>query len=258
MLIDIEQRGAVGIIRLNDPATLNAVSVKMIEELTEAVERASATSRALVIGSHGRGFSSGANLGDVAKLGDLSKVDAGAFLESHGNPLMQRLSALDIPWVSAVRGVAAGIGCSLALAADLIVAGDSAYFLQAFVNVGLVPDGGANWLLTQAIGRVRAMEMVLLGEPVKAVQALEWGMINRVVPDDEVESAAIVLASKLASGPTRAIGLTRKLGWAAAQSGWEETLHAERGAQGTAGRCADFREGVQAFLEKRPASFTGA
>lgn len=257
-LVEVEQCGAVGVIRLNDPATLNAVSVTMIEEMMTAVERLAGASRALVVSSRGRGFSSGANLADVAAIEDLWQLDAGAFLESHGNPLMRQLSSLDIPWISAVRGAAAGIGCSLALSADLIVAGESAYFLQAFVKVGLVPDGGATWLLAKAAGRVRAMEMMLLGERLPAVQALEWGIVNRVVSDDAVEETALDLAQTLAAGPTIALALTRKLAWSAATGGWEVALAAERAAQTTAGRTRDVREGVAAFIQKRPANFTGS
>ncbi len=151
-----------------------------------------------------------------------------------------------------------GIGASLALAADLIVAGDTAYFLEAFRRIGLVPDGGSTYLLTRAVGRVRAMEMMLLGEKLSAAKALEWGLINRVVPDAQVEDTAFALAAELAKGPTKALGLIRQIAWKATDTDLATALQTERDAQRQSGRSADFREGVTAFLEKRPAKFTGA
>lgn len=257
-LVEIEQLGLVGIVRLNHPGTLNAISTTMIEEIMTAVERVAKTSRALVVSSRGRAFSSGANLADVAAIEDLPTLDAGAFLESHGNPMMRQLSSLDIPWIASVRGAAAGIGCSLALSADMIVAGETAYFMQAFAKVGLVPDGGATWLLARSAGRVRAMEMALLGERIPAAKALEWGMINRLVPDDAVEATALGLAQTLAAGPTVAFALTRKLAWSAVADDWEAALAAERVAQTNAGRTNDLREGVAAFIQKRTPHFTGS
>jgi 2-(1,2-epoxy-1,2-dihydrophenyl)acetyl-CoA isomerase len=171
---------------------------------------------------------------------------------------MRALRDLPIPWISAVHGAAAGVGASIALAADLIVAGESAYFLQAFRRIGLVPDGGATWLLAQSAGRVRAMELMLLGDRLPAPRALEWGLINRVVADDLLQDAALALAQELASGPTRALALIRQAAWAATASDLDTALATERKLQTEAGRSADFQEGVRAFLEKRPARFTGA
>ncbi len=161
------------------------------------------------------------------------------------------------PLVTAVNGPAAGVGCSLALLGDLIVAAESAYFLQAFRRIGLVPDGGSTYLLPRMIGRARAMEMAMLGERVPAPQALEWGLINRCVPDaGELMPTALALAGELASGPA-SLGLTRQLIWSSLDTGWTEQLHREAVAQTTAGRTQDFAEGVAAFLQKRKAEFKG-
>ena len=147
------------------------------------------------------------------------------------------------------------MGCSIALTADLIVAGESAYFLQAFSRIGLVPDGGASWLVSRAVGRVRAMELMLLGNRLPAAQALKWGLINRVVPDEVLETTALELAQSLAKGPTRSLGMIRSLCWSAEESGLEQALTAERTAQAIAGRSPDAREGIAAFVQKRPPAF---
>ena len=158
--------------------------------------------------------------------------------------------------MTAVNGAAAGVGCSLALLGDIIVAAESAYFLQAFRRIGLVPDGGSTYMLPRAIGKARAMEMALLGERLPAAQALEWGLINRCVPDAELMSTALGLAHELAKGPF-SLGLIRKAIWDSLDANWQEQLYNERRAQQIAGKSDDFREGVQAFLQKRPAAFQG-
>jgi 2-(1,2-epoxy-1,2-dihydrophenyl)acetyl-CoA isomerase len=162
-----------------------------------------------------------------------------------------------LPIVTAINGAAAGVGCSIALMGDLVVAAESAYFLQAFRRIGLVPDGGSTYLLPRLIGRARAMEMTMLGERLPAAKALEWGLINRCVPDAELLPTATKLAEELANGP-KALGLIRKLMWESLDAEWSAQLGAERNAQRTAGKTDDFVEGVKAFLEKRPAQFTGS
>lgn len=251
--IIVERRGNIGIVRMNDPTTLNAVTTGSCEELMAALADLSGSVRAMVLTGEGRGFCSGANLDPGTDLPD----DFGLMLETHINPLMTALRDLPIPWVSAVRGPAAGVGCAIALAGDLIVAGESAYFLQAFVGIGLVPDGGSAHILARAAGRARAMEMMMLGERIPADQALDWGLINRVVADGEVEAVAIALAERLAAGPTKALGLIRKLGWDALDEGWEATLRSERALQDVCGRTHDAREAIAAFQDKRPAVFIG-
>ena len=159
------------------------------------------------------------------------------------------------PIISAVNGAAAGVGCSIALMGDFVISAESGYFLQAFRRIGLVPDGGSTYLLPHTIGRARAMEMTLFGDKIFASQALEWGMINRVVPDDQLMSEAQAYAKKLADGPTQALALIRDLVWQGDNNSFDDQLQVERFAQRTAGRQGDFKEGVAAFLEKRPANF---
>lgn len=257
--IELEREGDVAIIRLNDPATLNAVTLKTIEEIGLALDEITGSARAMVLTGAGRAFCSGANLTGGMGVGQADgPPDAGRVLESHINPLMLRLRDLPLPWVSAVKGSAAGVGCSFALAADMIVAGESAFFLQAFARIGLVPDGGSSWLLTRAVGRARAMEMMLLGERIPAEKAFEWGLVNRLVPDDQLMSVAMEVAKTLAAGPTRSLAMIRRMTWSASDASFEDAMATERNNQREAGRTADHREGVSAFIGKRPARFTGA
>ena len=236
------------------PDRLNALSGQTVDELRAAIEAVGGSeARCLLITGEGRGFSSGADLAGEGGPPD----DVGASLEKHFNPMLEALFALDIPVVAAVNGPAAGAGCSLALAADIVIAAQSAYFLQAFVNIGLIPDAGATWLLPRLAGRARAMEMMMLGERVPADKAVEWGLISRVVEDEHLASEAALLATSLARGPTRALGLIRKLARDSEQLTLSEALAAERVAQREAGRTEDFRSAVMAFLEKRQPRFDG-
>jgi len=246
---------AVATLTITRPDRLNALSAQTVDELRAAVEEAGASgARCLLLAGEGRGFSSGADLaGDAGGLPD----DAGAALEKHFNPLVEALFALDMPVVAAVQGPCAGAGCSLALAADIVIASRSAYFLQAFVNIGLIPDAGATWLLPRLAGRARALEMMMLGERIPAARALEWGMVSRVVEDEHLASESVALATRLAQGPTRALALIRKLARSAQDVPLAEALAAERAAQREAGRTEDFRCGVLAFLQKRQPRFEG-
>jgi 2-(1,2-epoxy-1,2-dihydrophenyl)acetyl-CoA isomerase len=251
----------VGVITLADPGTLNAAGLDLMDELKQAFAamQEDASVRCVVLTGEGRGFCSGANLsgrGPGGESPDPEGPDAGAALESVYNPFVKSLRDYPIPIVTAVNGVAAGVGCSLALMGDIVVAAESAYFLQAFRRIGLVPDGGSTYLLPRLIGKARAMEMALLGDKVPAKTALEWGLVNRCVADDQLMATAHELAQALATGPA-ALGAIRKLIWESLDAEWSDQLHAERLAQKTAGRTEDSREGVLAFLQKRPAQFKG-
>jgi 2-(1,2-epoxy-1,2-dihydrophenyl)acetyl-CoA isomerase len=253
--IRLEQSpAAYAAITIARPERLNALGAQTVDELRAAVEEVGRSdARCLLLTGEGRGFSSGA---DLAGGGGLPE-DVGEALEKHFNPLVEAIFALDIPVVAAVNGPAAGAGCSLALAADIVIAARSAYFLQAFVNVGLIPDAGATWLLPRLAGRARAMEMMMLGERISAEKALEWGLIARVVDDAYIASEAALLATRLAQGPTRAFGLIRKLVRNAEQLSLSEALAAERVAQRTAGETEDFKAAVSAFLAKAQPRFEG-
>lgn len=257
--LDLEWEESVAIVRLNDPSTLNAITMASLEAFDHALDKVAARARAMVLTGAGKAFCSGANLGggmgDAAPPGSAA-YDAGAVLESHINPLMTKLRDLPVPWISAVRGAAAGVGASLALAADMILASDTAYFLQAFSRIGLVPDGGSSHLLVQTIGRPRAMELMLLGERLPARRALEWGLINQILPDADLDGAALALAARLAQGAA-SLKLIRGLAWTAVDADWPTALAVERALQLEAGRTADHAEGVRAFLDKRQARFTG-
>ena len=239
---------------LDRPERLNALSAATLDEMRDAVEGAVGRgARCLLITGEGRGFSSGA---DLLTGGGLPE-DAGEALEKHFNPLVLALFELPIPVVAAVNGPAAGAGCSIALCADFVVAGRSAYFLQAFVNIGLIPDAGATWLLPRLVGRARAIEMMMLGERIGAEQAAAWGLISRVVEDEHLASESVALATRLAQGPTVALGLIRKLARESQSLDLVQALAAERIGQREAGWTDDFKAAVAAFLEKRPPSFAG-
>jgi 2-(1,2-epoxy-1,2-dihydrophenyl)acetyl-CoA isomerase len=254
--------GEIAIVTLCDPGTMNSAGVGMAEELLDALQRTTAPgagTRAIILTGEGRGFCSGANLGELIEASGLEadgRIDAGLLLDKIYNELVTFMRDLPVPLVVAVNGAAAGVGCSFALLGDIIVAAESAYFLQAFRRVGLIPDGGSTYMLPRIVGKARAMEMALLGERVSAAKALEWGLINRCVPDGELMATALGLARQLANGPA-SLGLTRRAIWAGLDSEWAEQLKLERAGQRVAGKTDDFTEGLAAFLEKRPAVFGG-
>jgi 2-(1,2-epoxy-1,2-dihydrophenyl)acetyl-CoA isomerase len=257
--VKVEMDGDVAVLTMSDPATMNAAGVDMAEDLTAAmksVTEGDAPARAIVLTGEGRGFCSGANLTAVGSRAANAPRDTGDALKTIYNPLVRFIRDLPFPLVTAVNGAAAGIGCSFALLGDIIVAGESAYFLQAFRRIGLVPDGGSTYLLPRMIGKARAMEMAMLGERLPAAKALEWGLINRCVPDAELMPTALGLAHELAKGP-KSLSLIRKAIWASLDAEFADQLEHERHAQAEAGRSEDFAEGVAAFLQKRPAVFKG-
>ena len=256
-----ERRGDVLVITLNRPDRLNAAPPGMFVELRQALDGLGDVRAVLVTGA-GRAFCSGADVGGGALTAashgaDPAEVTYDALTGSY-NPALLAIADLGVPMVSAVRGPAAGIGCSLALAADFCVASDTAYFLQAFVNIGLVPDGGASWMLPRLIGRARAAEMMMLGERVPAAKALDWGMIHKVVPDEALEAEALALAERLAAGPTIALGLMRRGLHDALESDYAAAMIREAENQRTARGSADSLEGGMAFLQKRKPQFRAA
>jgi len=252
-------RSGVARVTLNRPDTLNSWNEQFGVDLAAALERAREDDvRAVLITGAGRAFSSGADLGEQRAGTEAGGVpDLSALLRDLYNPSILAIRELPKPVVAAVNGPAAGIGCALALACDLVVAAESAFFLLAFVNIGLVPDGGATATVPARIGAARAAEMAMLGERIPAPTALEWGLINRVVPDDELAGAAEALVKHLAGGPTIAFGRIKELLNRSLYPDLAGQLDAEANAQGEQGRTADFVEGVLAFTEKRPPRFTG-
>jgi 2-(1,2-epoxy-1,2-dihydrophenyl)acetyl-CoA isomerase len=256
--ITYENDNGVGRITLNDPASLNAFNAQMGAELEQvfAEMEADASVRAAILTGAGRGFCSGANLAQRGAALQSDTADAGAVLERYVNPLIAGVKDRRVPLVTAVNGPAAGVGLSLALLGDIVVAAESAFFLLAFTRVGLVPDGGATHVVARRIGLTRALEMALLAERIPAATAFTWGMVNRVVADADLAAVAGDLARRLAEGPA-SIGLTRRLMWRGADAALAEQLAEERGEQRVAGETQDFREGVAAFLAKRPARFQG-
>ncbi|HMN73915.1 MAG TPA: enoyl-CoA hydratase/isomerase [Rhodoblastus sp.] len=256
--VDVED--GVAVLTLNHPEVMNAISIDMLEGLIEAfdfIEDRANGVRCVVMSGQGKGFCAGANL-QGRNTAKPKSGGAGAVLESHYHPLLRRMRRLHCPMLTAINGAAAGAGMSLALMGDLKLAAKSAYFLQAFRRIGLVPDAGSTWMLPRLVGAARAMELSLLAEKLPAAKALDWGLINRVYEDAELMSEAKKMAKELASGPTVSLALIRGLYWDSPENTFEEQLDLEFRTQRVAGATADFKEGVTAFLEKRPAKFKGA
>jgi 2-(1,2-epoxy-1,2-dihydrophenyl)acetyl-CoA isomerase len=254
----LERRGGELRITLNRPDAMNAWTKQLGHDLLAAVEQAADDDvRAVTITGAGRAFSSGADLKAGFDPTPEGHPDLATVLHDVYHPIITGLRELPKPVLAAVNGPAVGIGASLALASDLVIARESAYFLLAFVNIGLVPDGGSSLLLPERIGLARATEMAMLGERIPARRALEWGLVNRVVPDDEFEAATGELAARLAAGPTTAYaGIKQQLNaWLFARMA--EQLELEASLQQRSAASGDFQEGVQAFLEKRAAAFGG-
>ena len=254
--ISLSVADQVATITLNQPERLNALSVKMAGEISAALD-ALGDARALIIAAAGRGFCSGADLTQIAAGGASQGEASYAVLTEHFNPLLRKIAALPVPTVAAVQGAAAGIGCSLALVCDFVIAGNNAYFLQAFVNIGLVPDGGVSWMLPRLVGTARATEMLLLGERIPAEKAADWGLIYKAVENDSLPHEAYALARRLADGPTATLDLARRNIAAAHTGNFATTLQSEAEAQRTAAGSADAIEGATAFLQKRKPVFKG-
>lgn len=248
----------VATLTLNRPERLNAFTAALHEALASALAQAAVdeTIRAVLITGAGRGFCAGQDLSERKPVPGETR-DAGQGLERYYNPLVRRLRGLEKPVIAAVNGVAAGAGASLALACDIAIAANSASFIQAFSRIGLVPDAGSTWFLPRLLGSARAMALALTGEAVPAERAAEWGLIWKAVPDETLMSEAIALAARLAQGPTRAYGLIKRALGRSSVNTLDAQLNLERDLQREAGRTEDVREGITAFLEKRPPRFTG-
>src|SRR3954454_14980006 len=248
-------------ILLNRPEVLNAWNRQFGEDLLSAVESAAGDPnvRAVVIRGAGRGFSSGADLRDFSgnDVTPEGQPNVRKTLTERYHPIITGIREMPKPVLAAVHGPAVGIGLSLALAADLVLAAESAYFLLAFVNIGLVPDGGSSLFVPARVGFARAAEMAMLGERVTAAEALEWGLVNRVVPDDELEEAAGALLRRLAEGPTASYAGTKRQLNAWLYAGMEAQLELEAQVQQEMAESGDFAEGVAAFVSKRQARFSG-
>ena len=256
----IENEGGVRKITLNRPKSLNALNEAVLAALTQALNEAERdkTVRCLVITGAGRAFSSGQDLTYVRDRYERNQpIEFGSYLRTHYNPAINKMRTMEKPLVASVNGVAAGAGCSLALVCDMRIAGESASFIQAFINVGLVPDAGSTFMLPRLIGVARAMEMACTGRPIQSSEALQIGLVNRVVPDDRLEEQTMQFAHRLANLPTYAVGLTKRAINAAWIVDLEAQLEQEAMLQGMACQTHDHREGVAAFIEKRPPQFTG-
>ncbi|HEX7065027.1 MAG TPA: enoyl-CoA hydratase-related protein [Bacillales bacterium] len=252
--IQYEVEGGIARITLNRPDKLNAFNGQMHKELADALKQAGKDSevRVVVLTGEGRAFCSGQDLADVGEDVDFAEV-----LRKGYNPIIETLTGMEKPVVAAVNGTAAGAGVSLALACDFRLAHEKASFVEAFINIGLVPDSGNLYFLPRLIGHAKALELAVLGEKVKAAKAEELGLVTKVVPADDWETEVQAFAERLASMPTKAIGLIKRY----MQKSWEndlgEVLENEAYAQKIAGSTEDFKEGVQAFLEKRKPKFQG-
>lgn len=244
---------------LNRPEKLNSFNEEMHLALREGVQRAHDDDavRAVLLTGSGRGFCAGQDLGDRDPRKGGGAPDLGHTLETFYNPTLRLIRNLEKPVVCAVNGVAAGAGANIAFACDIVLAAKSSKFIQAFARIGLIPDAGGTWSLARILGEPRAKALALTAEPLMAEKAADWGLIWKAVEDDALMAEAQALAASLAAGPTLGLGLTKRLIQDAAASTLDQQLDAERDAQRQAGRSADYAEGVTAFLEKRPARFSG-
>jgi 2-(1,2-epoxy-1,2-dihydrophenyl)acetyl-CoA isomerase len=261
LLIQIEQHGAVRLLRLNRPDALNAFTAAMLGQLRQALEAAAAdtATRAVLITGAGRAFSAGQDLADPhvapSREPGVAPKDIGHMLDHYYIPLALRLRSMPVPVVAAVNGVAAGAAANLAFGCDLVLAAESASFIQAFSKIGLVPDCGGTWLLPRLVGRAKALELALLGDKLRAADAVALGLIARVVPDAELTDTALALAQKLAAMPTRALAETRRAMDEALKLEFEPALKREAALQSQLGFSHDYLEGVAAFMDKRKPEF---
>ena len=254
--VKLEFEDSVAVLTFNHPEVLNAIGAEMLEGLGAAIREIEDPNngvRCLLLTGAGRGFCAGANLAERGR----QESSPGSLLRGSYHPLLLALRDLDMPLVTAVNGAAAGVGMSLAIMGDIVCASQTAFFLQAFARIGLIPDGGATFLLPRLIGWGRAMELSLLAERLPAGQAHEWGLVNRVFDDNEaLTDGAMAIARKLAAGPA-SLKLIRRAYWSTWHNAYEQQLDLEARLQAEAGATKDAGEGARAFLEKRDPRFTG-
>ena len=257
--IELSVKDGSAILTLNRPDRLNSFTAEMHEEMQAALTKIETDSsiRALLLTGAGRGFCAGQDLTDRSVSPGSEAVDLGEACKTYWNPMVRRLSEMNIPVVCAVNGVAAGAGANVALACDIVMAAKSAKFIQSFANIGLIPDSGGSWVLPRLIGQARALAITLTGEPVKAEKAESWGMIYKAVEDEDLMSEAMKLTARLAKGPTRGLAETKKRIRESSLNTLQQELDLERDAMRELGYSKDYAEGVAAFLEKRKPTFTG-
>jgi 2-(1,2-epoxy-1,2-dihydrophenyl)acetyl-CoA isomerase len=255
--IDFKLDGGIARIRLNRPDRLNSFTTLMHQELRDALA-AAAEARVVVLTGAGRAFCAGQDLNERSVAAGDRPVDLGVTVETGWNPLITMLSRMSQPVIACVNGVAAGAGANIALACDIVVAARSAKFIQSFSAIGLIPDSGGSWVLPRLVGQAKAMGLALTGEPLPAEKAEEWGLIWKCVDDEQLDAEVEALAAKLASLPPLGLAAIKSI----IRSTWgrslDEELHLQRDEMRRLGFSDDYREGVAAFLEKRPAKFTGS
>ncbi|HHB0833989.1 2-(1,2-epoxy-1,2-dihydrophenyl)acetyl-CoA isomerase PaaG [Acinetobacter baumannii] len=254
-----EEKNGVGYLTFNRPKALNSFNVDMHREVAEVLSQWTKNPdvRCVVISGEGRGFCAGQDLGDRVVDPNAEAPDLGYSIETYYNPLIKTIVNMPKPVICAVNGVAAGAGANIALACDLVIAAKSANFVQAFCRLGLVPDSAGTWFLPRAVGHTRAMGLALLGDKLPAETAKEWGMIWDVVEDAELKTKVTELAERLAKQPTFGLSLIKKAIHQSSNNTFEEQMLLERDLQRIAGRSEDYREGVQAFMNKREPNFKG-
>ncbi|ELY5698518.1 2-(1,2-epoxy-1,2-dihydrophenyl)acetyl-CoA isomerase PaaG [Acinetobacter baumannii] len=254
-----EEKNGVGYLTFNRPKALNSFNVDMHREVAEVLNQWTKNPdvRCVVISGEGRGFCAGQDLGDRVVDPNAEAPDLGYSIETYYNPLIKTIVNMPKPVICAVNGVAAGAGANIALACDLVIAAKSANFVQAFCRLGLVPDSAGTWFLPRAVGHARAMGLALLGDKLPAETAKEWGMIWDVVEDAELKTKVTELAERLAKQPTFGLSLIKKAIHQSSNNTFEEQMLLERDLQRIAGRSEDYREGVQAFMNKREPNFKG-
>lgn len=250
--IYFNQGDGIATIMLNRPEVMNALNRQMRLEITQALTTLDEDIRCVVLTASGRAFCSGQDLTDTGSVSDIEGT-----LRDEYEPMLRAIVDCPVPVIAAVNGTAAGAGANLALCCDVVIAAESASFIEAFTRIGLIPDAGGTWFIPRLVGHARAMGMMLFADAIPAQQAADWGLIWRAVPDDAFADSVVAAAQKLAAGPTGAYRAIRTLVSESMDNDLDDQLKLEAKMQGVAGRSADFSEGVQAFLQKRPAKFTG-